>query len=73
MEDILSTYYKCPLSAITHKLNVSGHMSIWTVFLILLCGTRARSLSAPFSYTLYVYIYIYIYIFQLHPVYISLM
>jgi hypothetical protein len=26
MEDILSTYYKCSLSAITHKLNVSGHM-----------------------------------------------
>jgi hypothetical protein len=26
MEDILSTYYKCTPSAITHKLNVSGYM-----------------------------------------------
>jgi hypothetical protein len=25
------------LSAITHKLNVSGHMLIWTFFLVLLC------------------------------------
>jgi hypothetical protein len=24
--------YKCTLSAITHKLNVSGHMLIWTFF-----------------------------------------
>jgi hypothetical protein len=30
MEDILSTYYKIILSAATHKLNVSGHMLIWT-------------------------------------------
>jgi hypothetical protein len=33
MEDILSTYYKCTLLAITHKLNASGHMLIWTFFL----------------------------------------
>jgi hypothetical protein len=32
MEDILSTSYKWTLSAITHKLNVSGHMLIWTFF-----------------------------------------
>jgi hypothetical protein len=30
MEDILSIYYKCTLSAVTHKLNVSGHMLIST-------------------------------------------
>jgi hypothetical protein len=29
-----STFYKCTLSAVTHKLNVSGYMSIWTFFLI---------------------------------------
>jgi hypothetical protein len=43
VEDILSTYCKCTLSAITHKLNVSGYMFIWTFFLVLVCGTRAQS------------------------------
>jgi hypothetical protein len=52
MKDILSTYYKCILSAITHKLNVSGHMLVWTFF-VLVCGTLAQSLSASSSYTLY--------------------
>jgi hypothetical protein len=28
MEDILSTYYRCVLSPITHKLNVSGHIDV---------------------------------------------
>jgi hypothetical protein len=51
VEDILRTYYKCTLSAITHKLNVSGHMLIWTFFLVLVCGTRAQNLSASFSFT----------------------
>jgi hypothetical protein len=32
MNDILSIYYKCSLSALTHKLNASGHKFIWTVF-----------------------------------------
>jgi hypothetical protein len=32
MMDSLSIYYKCALSAITHRLNVSGHMLIWTFF-----------------------------------------
>jgi hypothetical protein len=41
------------LSAITHKLNVSGYMFIWTFFLVLVCGTRAKGLSSPFSYTLH--------------------
>jgi hypothetical protein len=55
MEDILSPYFKCTFSAITHKLNVSGHMLILTFVLVLVYGTRAQRLSVPFSYTLYVY------------------
>jgi hypothetical protein len=54
-EVILSTYYKCTLSAITHKLNVSGHMLMCIFFLVLVCGTRVQSLSALFSYTLWVW------------------
>jgi hypothetical protein len=34
MEDIWSTYYRYHLSAITYKLNISGHMLIQTVFLV---------------------------------------
>jgi hypothetical protein len=49
MEDILNTYYKCIDSAITQKLNVSGHMLIWTLFLVFVCGTRARGVSASFT------------------------
>jgi hypothetical protein len=64
MENTLSTYYKCTLSDITHKLNVCGHMLIWTFFLVLACGTRAQSLSAPFSYTLHINIKVCIYIIK---------
>jgi hypothetical protein len=32
IEDILKTYYKCTLSSITHKLNISGHILILTIF-----------------------------------------
>jgi hypothetical protein len=53
VENILSIYYKCTPSAITHKLNVSGHMMIWTFFLGLVCGTHAQCLSTLISYTLY--------------------
>jgi hypothetical protein len=42
------------LSAITHKVNVSGPMLIRTFCFVLVCGTRAQSLSTPFSYTLYI-------------------
>jgi hypothetical protein len=42
------------LSAITKKLNISGHMFIRSFFLLLVCGTGAQSLFAPFSYTLYI-------------------
>jgi hypothetical protein len=52
MEDILSTYDNCTLSATNHKLNVSGHMLIRTFFLNLVWGTRAQSLFPPFSYRL---------------------
>jgi hypothetical protein len=48
----LSTYNKRTLSAITHELNVSGHMLIWIFFLVLVNGPRAQGVSAPFSYTL---------------------
>jgi hypothetical protein len=42
------------LSAISHKLHVSGSMLIWTFFLVLICGSRAQSFSASFSYILYI-------------------
>jgi hypothetical protein len=35
---LLSTYYKRNLSAVTHKLNVFGHMLIWTLFFVLVCA-----------------------------------
>jgi hypothetical protein len=42
------------LSAITHKLNVSGHMWILTCsFLLLLCENCALTLSATLSSILY--------------------
>jgi hypothetical protein len=53
LKDILSAYYKSTLSAITHKLNVSGLLLIWTFFLVLVCGACAQSLSTPIIYTLY--------------------
>jgi hypothetical protein len=53
MDDILSTYYECTLSIISRKLNVSGHMLIWTFFPVSVRGTRAENLSAPFSHILY--------------------
>jgi hypothetical protein len=52
--NILSTCYKCTLSAVTHKFNVSGHMLMCTMFLVLVCGTLAQSLFTPFSYALYI-------------------
>jgi hypothetical protein len=44
------------LSAITHKLNISGNKLIWSFFLWEGggCETCAWCLFAPFSYTLYV-------------------
>jgi hypothetical protein len=37
------------LSAATCKLNVSGHVLLWTFYLVSACGTRAQGLSASFS------------------------
>jgi hypothetical protein len=51
MEDILGTYYRFTLSVITHKLNVSGHMLVWTFRLIFVRGT---SLNLSLTFTLYV-------------------
>jgi hypothetical protein len=55
IEDILSTYYKCTISAITHKLNVSGHMLIWTFFSCFGAWNSCPNFVGTF---------------QLHPVYI---
>jgi hypothetical protein len=40
------------VSAVTHKLNVSRHMLIWTFFLVLVCGTRAKNSSTAYAYTI---------------------
>jgi hypothetical protein len=53
MEDILITSYKCILSVITLKLNISGHLLIRIFVLVLARGTRAQSVSVPLSHTLY--------------------
>jgi hypothetical protein len=46
----LSTYFKCTLSAITHRWSVSRHKLIWTFFLILVCGTQAQiCLYVPYN------------------------
>jgi hypothetical protein len=50
----LSTYYKCTLSAITHKLKVFGHIFITTFFLVLICETHSRTLSS-ISFTLSIF------------------
>jgi hypothetical protein len=49
MEGILSAYYKFTLSAVTRKLNVSGHMLVWAFFLVLIRGTRAQLPEEQFS------------------------
>jgi hypothetical protein len=50
----MSTYYKCNLSAITNKVNISRYMLIWPFILVFECATTAESSSAPFDYTLYI-------------------
>jgi hypothetical protein len=49
MEDNLSTSYKCTPSAITHKLNISGHMLIWTLLslLSLFWKNKSRMMRSP--------------------------
>jgi hypothetical protein len=47
-------HFQRTLSAVTHKLNVSGRILIWAYFLVLVYGTRAQSLSATFSYIPYI-------------------
>jgi hypothetical protein len=53
MEDILSPYYKCILSAINQKLNICGHMLIWTSFIFWYVELMQKFVCS----------------FQLHPVY----
>jgi hypothetical protein len=48
MLDVLNNTYTI------HKLNISGHMILWTLFLVLLYEIRDHNLSAPFSYSLYI-------------------
>jgi hypothetical protein len=54
VEDILSTYYKCTVSAITHILCFQTYVSMDLFSLLLVRGAYAQNLSAPFSYTLYI-------------------
>jgi hypothetical protein len=45
-------FFKCTLSTIISKINVSGHMLISTFFLVLVYETCVQNLSTPFTYTL---------------------
>jgi hypothetical protein len=49
----LSIYYKCTLSAVTHKLNISGHMLIWTLFLWNSCQKFVRTFQLHSVYSSY--------------------
>jgi hypothetical protein len=55
MKDILSTYYEFTLSAITHKINVSGHILIRTLFLF--CYVNGQNMDEPCSYNLHNFYY----------------
>jgi hypothetical protein len=52
-EGILSLYYKCILSAITDKLNVSKHMLIRAFFSCSGMLNSCLKITWAFSYTLY--------------------
>jgi hypothetical protein len=43
---ILSTYYKFTLSAVTHKLNISGHILMWTFVLVFVCLPKISPLPS---------------------------
>jgi hypothetical protein len=65
MEEILSTYYKCTHSDITHKLNVAGHMLIRTFFSCFCMRNSCSKFVRNFHlHLLCMYVY-YIYIFLL--------
>jgi hypothetical protein len=49
-KDILKTHYKYTLVAVTHKFNVSGHMLMWTFFL-LWCVEVVRKICPHLSVT----------------------
>jgi hypothetical protein len=66
-EDILTTYYKRILSAVVHKLNVSGHMLIWT-FSLFWYVELVPKIWQHFSVTFYIYMFVSLYL----PVYLSL-
>jgi hypothetical protein len=59
IENISQSAANMRWSAIMHSFShnsqtVSGHMLIWTFFLVFVCGSRAQSSFIPFSYTLYI-------------------
>jgi hypothetical protein len=45
MENILGTYCKYTVSAVTHKINVSGRMLLWIFFIVLVYENRAKIFS----------------------------
>jgi hypothetical protein len=49
-EDILGTYYKCTLSAVTCKLYVSGHLPIW-IFSLFRCRTSVTEMFCHLCWT----------------------
>jgi hypothetical protein len=52
MIGVIENYHHA--TAVSHKLNVSRHMLIWTIFLVLACGTSCPKI---------------VHTFQLHSVY----
>jgi hypothetical protein len=54
MDDILSAYYKSTLSAVNLQIHVKCFQihDAMIISFFLVCGTRAKNLSAPFSYIL---------------------
>jgi hypothetical protein len=57
MEDILRIYFEHAFLTITNILKVYEQKFIWTFFLVLVNGTRARNLSIPSSYILLYFLF----------------
>jgi hypothetical protein len=64
-ENILSTYYICTLSVVSHEFNVSGHMLIWKICSCFGMWNQCPKLVRIFQLH-FVYIYIYIYIYSMY-------
>jgi hypothetical protein len=63
MEVILSTYYNCTISTITHKIIASRHVLIWEFFLVLVYGPHAQICPhfpvTPHIVCVYIYCHVY--------------